>query len=347
MKAVVLQAGRRFALKEIPKPRLIGKKDAVVEVTMAAICGSDLHAKNGVIPGFKPGTIMGHEFTGLIDGVGPDVLNFKVGDRVVAAPITWCGVCNPCKRSEPQHCVRGGVFGGGEIFGKGMGGAQANYIRVPFADNCLFHVPDGVSDDQAVLVGDVFQAGYWSAREARIKTGDTIAVFGCGPIGLAAIISAFQFGAKRVFGVGKLENRLAIARQYGALTINGNEKDVLASLRKATGGEGVDVAIEAKGDPETFMQALRSVRRGGMVSVVGLFPRAVEFPIQEMGFYGVKLSMGLGDPSDVARLMGLVESGRVNLALLATHVFSLDKALEAYDFFENHKDKCVKVLLKP
>jgi threonine dehydrogenase-like Zn-dependent dehydrogenase len=347
MKAVVLQAGSRFTLEEVPKPGLQGRRDVIVKVTTAAICGSDVHAKHGLIPGYTPGTVMGHEFVGVIDESGPDVINFKAGDRVAAAPITWCGVCAPCRRREPQHCLLGGVWGGGEIFGRGLAGAQTNYIRVPYADNCLIRIPDNVPDEQAVFVGDVFVTGYRAAYEAHIGTGDTVVVYGCGPIGLGAVISAFQFGPKRVFAVDMLPNRLAIAREYGAITLNGAEIDAVAKVREETGGEGADVAIEAIGNPQAFMQALRSVRRGGAVSVVGLFPGPVEFPLHEMGFYGVRLSMGLGDPSFMTPLMGLVESGRVNLAALATHAFPLGKALEAYDLFENHKDECIKVLLKP
>lgn len=347
MKAVVLQAGSKFTLEVIPKPELKGNGDAIVKVTTAAICGSDVHAKHGLIPGYTPGTIMGHEFVGVVDEVGPDVINFKPGDRAAAAPITWCGVCAPCKRGEPQHCIRGGVWGGGEIFGRGLAGAQTNFIRIPFADNCLIPIPDNVSDEQAVFVGDVFTTGYRAAHEAHIRTGDTVVVYGCGPIGLGAIISAFQFGPKQVLAVDMLQNRLAIAREYGAVTMNGAETDVPAKVREMTHGEGADVAIEAIGNPQAFMQALGSVRRGGMVSVVGLFPAPIEFPLHEMGFYGVRLTMGLGDPSYMTQLMGLLESGRVNLGALATHTFPLEKALEAYDLFENHKDKCLKVLLKP
>ncbi|MDD5006922.1 MAG: alcohol dehydrogenase catalytic domain-containing protein [Syntrophorhabdaceae bacterium] len=347
MKAVVLQAGNRFALEDIPKPELKSTGDALVRVTTAAICGSDVHAKHGLIPGYTPGTVMGHEFVGVVEETGDDVLEFKPGDRVAAAPITWCGVCRPCKRGEPQHCIRGGVWGGGEIFGRGLRGAQTDYIQVPFADNCLIPIPDNVEDIQAVFVGDVFATGYSGAHRGYIQTGDTVVVYGCGPIGLGAIISAWQFGPRQVFAVDMLENRLALARLYGATTIDAKSENVVEKVRQATGGEGVDVAIEAIGSPDAFMQALRSVRRGGSVSVVGLFPGPIEFPLHEMGFYGVRISMGLGDPSCMSQLMGLLESGRVDLGAMATHTFCLDDALEAYDLFENQKGKCLKVLIKP
>jgi threonine dehydrogenase-like Zn-dependent dehydrogenase len=347
MKAVVLQAEHKFALEEVPRPELKEHDDAIVRVTTAAICGSDVHAKHGLIPGYTPGTVMGHEFVGVVEEVGSDVMDFKPGERVAAPPVTWCGVCPACKRGDPQHCTRGGVWGGGEIFGRGLGGAQTVYIRIPWADNCLLHIPDSVADEQAVFVGDVFTTGYRAASEGHIKPGDTVVVYGCGPIGLGAVISAWQFGPKQVFAVDMLENRLALAREYGATALNGSQVNVLEALRDATGGEGADVAMEAIGNPQAFLQALRSVRRGGTVSVVGLFPSPVEFPLHELGFYGIRISMGLGDPSYMRELMGLVEKGRVNLAPLATYTYPLDQAMEAYDLFENQKDKCVKVLLKP
>jgi len=347
MKAVVLRSGREFGLADIPKPQLQRNHDVIVKVTIAAICGSDIHAKHGVIPGYGPGAVMGHEFAGVVEEVGSDVINFKPGDRVAAAPITWCGVCPNCKRNDSPHCRLGGVFGGGEIFGKGLGGAQAGYIRVPYADNCLVHIPDNVPDEQAVLVGDIFATGYKAARDANIQTGDTVVVYGCGPVGMGAIISTFQFGPKAVYAVELLDNRLAIAEGYGATTINGNEPDVVERVRAITGGEGLDVAIEAVGEPVTFMNALRSVRNDGMVSVVGLFPGPVEFPLHEMGFYGVRLVMGLGAPSHMGKLMALVESGKVSLGALVTHVFPLEEAIEAYELVENHKDQCLKVLLEP
>ena len=347
MKAVVLREDHRFVMEEIPKPQMQAGHEVIVRVTTAAICGSDVHAKHGFIPGYTPGTIMGHEFVGVIEEAGPDVMEFKAGDRVSAAPITWCGVCKPCKRGEPQHCLRGGVWGGGEIFGRGLAGAQTPFIRVPWADNCLIQTPPNVSDEQAVFVGDVFTTGYRAATEGRIQTGDAVVVYGCGPIGLGAIISAMQFGPRAVYAVDVLKNRLALARHYGAETINPADGDVVAQIRERTGGEGVDVAMEAIGNPQAFMQALRSVRRGGIVSVVGLFPTPVELPIHELGFYGIRISMGLGDPSTMRKLMGLLESKKVDLAPLATHSFPLERALEAYDLFENEKDKCLKVLLKP
>lgn len=346
MKAVVIQPGNKLALVDVEEPRIVEDTDAIVKVTTAAICGSDVHAEHGFIPGVGPGVLLGHEFVGVIESAGRGVRRFKKGERVAAAPATWCGICPSCRRGDAQHCPNGGVWGGGDIFGKGLDGAQTSYIRVAYADNCLTHIPDSVPDEQAVFVGDVFSTGFHAAHQGGIEVGDTVVIFGCGPIGLGALVSAWQFGPKEIFCVDMLENRLAIAKHYGAEVINAGSGDVVAQIRQATGGEGADVVIEAIGFPGTFEQSVRSVRRGGTVSVVGLFPTPVEFPLNEMSFYGVQIKMGLGNLTRMSKLMGLVEKGRVDLKPLATHSFSLDDALEAYDLFENHKEKCLKVLLK-
>lgn len=347
MKAVVLQSNHQFKIEEVKEPQLAEPTDVLVKVTTAAICGSDIHAKHGLIPGIPPGTIIGHEFVGVVTETGNGVKRFKTGDRIAAPAGIFCGNCPACKRNEVQYCHNGAVWGGGEIFGKGLPGAQADYVRVPNADVNLLPIPDSVTDSQAIFVGDVFSTGYHAAHEGGIKAGDTVVIFGCGPIGLGALVSAWQFGPKQVFAVDMLENRLSLARHYGAETIHAGEESVLEKIQAATHGLGADVAIEAIGNPDAFAQALKSVRRGGHVSVVGLFSDPVQLPIQELVYYGVQITMGLGNVYWMDRLMGLIEAGRVDLTPLATHRFPLEDALEAYDLFENHKDQCVKVLLTP
>jgi len=347
MKAVVLQADHQLALEEVEDPKLVHPDDVIVRVTTTTICGSDVHAKHGVIPGIQAGTIIGHEFVGVIAEAGAGVERFKPGDRVAVPPATWCGNCPTCKRKDVQYCPHGGIWGAGDLFGKGLAGAQAGYVRVPHADVILTAIPPSVSDEQAVFVGDVFSTGYHAAFEGRIETGDTVVVFGCGPIGLGALVAAWQFGPRQVLAVDMLDNRLAMAGHYGATAIHAGRDEVLERIQAATNGQGADVAVEATGNPDAFAQALKGVRRAGRVSVVGLFSDAVELPLQELVYYGVQISMGLGNLSRVDKLMGLVETGRVDLTPLATHTFSLEEAMEAYDLFENHKDQCVKVLLKP
>lgn len=347
MKGVVIQPENKLALTDVQEPKIKEDSDVIVRVTTSAICGSDVHAKHGFIPGAGPGTLLGHEFVGVVEEAGRAVKKFQPGDRVNAAAATWCGTCPSCKRGDVQYCVNGGVWGGGEVFGKGLPGAQTSYIRVAYADNCLVHIPDGVPDEQAVFVGDVFSTGFHAANEGNIEAGDSVVIFGCGPIGLGALVSAWQFGAKQVICVDMLENRLQLAKNYGAQVIDANGGNVVEQVWEANKGEGADVAIEAIGSPPAFLQALKSVRRGGTVSVVGLFPAPVEIPIHETAFYGVKIKMGLGSLTKMPKLMGLIERGKVDLGPLATHTFSLNEAMSAYDLFENEKDKCLKVLLKP
>jgi alcohol dehydrogenase len=349
MKAVVVMSGNRLGLEDVPKPHLLKNNDAMVRVTTAAICGSDLHAKHGLLPGIQPGDVIGHEFVGIVSEVGSSVTRFKPGDRVTAPPAYWCGSCPACRRGDISYCHNGGIYGVGELISKGYQGAQTSYIRIAYADNCLVSVPDVIPDEQAVLVSDVFQTGYHAAFEGHIGVGDTVVVFGCGPIGLGALISAQLFGPKQVFSVDVRDKRLAVARQYGATIIDARKGNVVERIKHLTGGEGADVAIEAVGIPEVFSQALRSVRRFGSVSVVGVFSQPAEFPLQDYcaKANGVRLSIGLGYIGRTSKLLGLVESGRVDLKPFVTHTFPLSDALEAYELFENHQDDCIKVLLKP
>jgi threonine dehydrogenase-like Zn-dependent dehydrogenase len=348
MKAVVLQPNHRLAVEDVPNPRLLEDSDVLVRVTTAALCGSDLHAKHGLIPGLKPGTIMGHEFVGHVEAVGSRVAKVKTGDRVAACPASWCGTCTPCKRGDTQYCINGGCWGFGEIFGKGLSGAQAELIRVQYADNCLCRIPETVSDEQAVLVGDVFATGYHVAHEGHIQPGDTVVIFGCGPVGIGALISSWLFEPKQVMSIDILANRMLLAKGYGATVIDGQQgEEVDRFVREVTNGEGADVVVEAIGNTESFLRSLQLVRRGGSVSVVGIFPGPAEIPLNVLCSYGIRLSMGLANLSRMSYLMGLVESGRVDLTPMITHRFDLERALEAYDLFENHKDSCLKVLLKP
>jgi alcohol dehydrogenase len=349
MKAVVIKSGGKLGLEDVPKPALLRNDEAIVKVTTAAICGSDLHAKHGLLPGIQPGDVIGHEFVGIVSEVGPSVIRFKPGDRVTAPPAYWCGTCPACRRGDISYCHNGGIYGVGELISRGYQGAQTSYIRIAYADNCLVPIPDSIPDEQAVLVPDVFQTGYHAAFEGHIGVGDTVVVFGCGPIGLGALISSQLFGPKQVLSVDVRDKRLAVARQYGATVIDARKENVAERIMDLTHGEGADVAIEAVGIPDVFLQALRSVRRFGSVSVVGVFSQPAEFPLQDYCAQGngVRLSIGLGYIGRTSKLLGLVESGRVDLRPLVTHSYPLSDALEAYELFENHQDDCIKVLLKP
>ncbi len=346
MQAVVLQPGHQLALQEVPKPELDGPGQMLVKVTTAAICGSDLHIKYGEIP-ISPGTVIGHEFVGVVEQTAPDVKRFKPGDRVDVAAGIWCGCCPSCLRGETQTCQMGGVWGGGMFKGRPLSGAQTEYVQVFNADMCAVAIPDSVSDEQAILVGDVFSTGFHAIKAGGVGPGDTVAIFGCGPIGLAAVASAGLFGASRVFALDMLPNRLALAQELGAEPLDAGDGEAVTRILAATGMNGVDVAVEAVGQPASFSQALGTLRRGGALSVVGLFAQPVELPLPMLGLYGVRISMGLADLTNMRQLMSLLAKGRVDLSALTTHTFPLSQAMEAYDLFENHKDQCIKVMLKP
>ncbi|KMY68036.1 hypothetical protein AAU61_09480 [Desulfocarbo indianensis] len=346
MLAVVLKPGHELALEEVPKPKVDGPGQMLVKVTTSAICGSDLHIKYGEIP-IAPGSTIGHEFVGVVEETAPDVRRFKPGDRVDVAAGLWCGCCPACKRGKIQSCQVGGVWGGGMFKGRPLPGAQSEYVQVFNADMCAVPIPNNVSDEQAILVGDVFSTGYHAVAQAEVGTGDTLAIFGCGPIGLAAVASAGLFGLKRVFALDVLPNRLAMAEKLGAEPIDASDDGAVNKILAATGMQGVDAAIEAAGLPQSFNQALTALRRDGTLSVVGLFASPVQLNLPVLGLYGVRIHMGLASLSHMDQLMNLLAAGKVDLSCLTTHSFPLSQAMEAYDLFENQKDQCIKVMLKP
>jgi alcohol dehydrogenase len=348
MRAVVLEEGNRIGVVDVPAAQLKQPSDVLVQVTIAAICGTDVHIKHGGIPGIEPGAILGHEFVGVVAEVGESVKRFRVGDRVASPPALWCGVCPACQASTVQNCAEMSMYSGGPFMSPmGLDGVQTELVRVANADLCLTPIPDSVTDEQAVLVIDMFSTGFHAAHEANIKVGDTVAVSGCGPVGLCAILAAWQHGPSRVFAIDMFANRLDVAKQYGAEAIDLRDGDPVARILEATGGEGVDVVLEASGNTKGLLNATRMIRKYGTVSCVGLFAEAVEFPVQELIYRGIRLTMGLGNLTHVPRLMKLVERGRVDLRALGTHVFALEDAVAAYDLFENHKDSCLKVFLRP
>lgn len=328
-------------VRDLPEPAIEDPTDVIIEVKAAAICGSDLHIKDRRIPKVKPDVVLGHEFVGRIVEVGGAVKDLKVGQRVTAPPAYWCGHCSYCRKDLPQYCKRGGVYG------YSTHGAQARYMRVLFAENCLTVVPDEVSDEEAVLVGDVLQTGFHAAHQGGITPGDVVVVFGCGPIGIGAIISAWLFGPKAVIAVDVIPARLDLARRYGAEAIDASKVDPAEAIRELTGGEGADVVIDAAGSPGVLRAALKALRRGGKLSVVGIYGSPVEFPAHKFSQYGIELKMGLGYLGWTQRLMELVAAKRVDLLPLITHRFPLQDAPSAYELCETKKAECLKVILKP
>ncbi|RKH71799.1 zinc-dependent alcohol dehydrogenase [Corallococcus aberystwythensis] len=255
MKAVVFHGIGDIRLDDVAEPKLKEPTDAIIKLTASAICGTDLHMIRGTMPGMKPGTILGHEGVGVIEELGKDVRNFNVGDRVVICSTIGCGNCSYCRAGYYAQCNdanpngpdAGTAFFGGPAMTGPFDGMQAEKARIPYAAITMVKVPDGVTDDQAILVSDIFPTGYFGAEMAEIKPGDTVAVFGCGPVGLFAIVSAKLLGAGRIFAIDSHEDRLALAKAQGAEIINFEEEDPVETLKRFTGGIGVDRAIDAVG----------------------------------------------------------------------------------------------------
>jgi alcohol dehydrogenase len=334
-------------VKEVPEPKLEKPTDAILKVTTASICGSDIHIKHGMMPWIKPGTIIGHEFVGIIEEVGVGVSKFKKGDRVVASGSFQCGKCFFCKNGDIGLCEIGGAFGGGGKKSGIVSGGQAEYVRIPFADNCLEKIPDGLEDEDVIFVGDILSTGFHGAIMGGIKPGDSVAVFGCGPVGLCAQICARIMGADPVIGVDTIDFRLKIAKTFGSIPINAEKENAIEKIRNLTQGRGAGVVIEAVGSESTFSGSIKAVRRGGTVSILGIFPQALTLPIQKLCFYTLKISIGLANLSRMAELIELIQAGKINLRPLITHTFPLSRALQGYEIFQNKKDTCIKVLLKP
>jgi threonine dehydrogenase-like Zn-dependent dehydrogenase len=379
MRAVVYEGPYRVRVREKPAPRIEHPDDVVLRVTRAAICGSDLHLLHGFIPDTRVGTTFGHEFTGVVEEVGPGVRRLKRGDRLVVPFNISCGTCFYCRRglsgvcesSNPSNELASGVFGYSHTTG-GYEGGQAEYVRVPFADVGPMEIPDDLEDEDVLLLSDVLPTGYQAAEMGAVKEGDTVAVFGCGPIGLVAARSAWLFGAGRVIAIDRVEARLRFAERWaGAEALDLRRvDDPVAALKDATGGRGPDVCVDAvgleasgsgwqtllgrklklaPGSSVALDWAVHAVRKAGTVSIVGVYgPPANLVPI------GVAMNKGLTfrmAQANVRRymphLLEHVRAGRLDGRALITHRFPLERAQRAYELFDRKADGCVKCVLVP
>lgn len=350
MRAVVYQGPDDLRLEEAAEPLLQEPEDAIVRVTTASICGSDLHVLHGLMPKMRPGTIVGHEFAGVVHAAGAAVTRFREGDRVLGPAAVWCGRCRPCLRGLYGACERGGVFGSGPLFGD-LQGAQADYVRVPFADVTLQPIPEGLRDEQVIFAGDILPTAYSAVtglnpRGRGVQAGDSVVVFGAGPVGLCAVACARLFDPERIIVVDRESYRLEMAARLGAeCVVDASSEDVRAAVKEATEGWGADYVIEAVGRQETLGDAVAVAAPGGCVSVVGVFQRPVSVNAPRVMAKNVSLTMGMGDLGRVGELMGLIEAGRLDLTPIITHRLSLDEALEAYHIFDQRTDGAIKVLL--
>jgi alcohol dehydrogenase len=352
MKAVVYRGPGEIRLEEAPEPIIQDQEDAIVRVTAASICGSDLHVVHGLMPNMEPGSIIGHEFTGVVDTVGSAVTKVKPGDRVVGPAAVWCGRCPACLCGMRSACERGGIFGSGPLFGD-LVGAQAEYVRVPFSDTTLTPIPTTLSDEQVMFAGDILPTAYsavvgLSPSVRGVQRGDTVVVFGAGPVGLCAVASARLFEPRRIIAVDMEEYRLAMASRLGAdVVLDASAADVRRAIKEITEGWGAEYVIEAVGRQETLGNALAVAAPGGSVSVVGVFQKPVSVNAPRMLARNLTLTMGMGDLGHIGELVDLIAGGRLDLTPMITHHFPFADALRAYEIFEKRIDGAVKVLLIP
>ncbi len=388
MKALCWHGANDVRVDNVPDPTIINPRDAIVKITSTAICGSDLHLYNGFIPTMQSGDIMGHEFMGEVVELGSQVKNLKKGDRVVIPFTISCGSCffcnqdlwSLCDNSNPNAGLAekiyghspAGLFGYSHLTG-GYAGGQAEYVRVPFADVGPLKIPDGLSDEQVLFLTDIFPTGYMAAENCDIKPGDTVAVWGCGPVGQFAIRSAFMLGADRVIAIDRVPERLQMAAAAKAEIINYEEMDAGEAVTEMTGGRGPDACIDAVGmeahgtgldalydkakqavrlesdRPTALRQVILACRKGGTVSIPGVYGGFVDkVPLGAAFNKGLTMKMGQTHVHRYLRpLLDRVQKGEIDPSFVITHRMKLDEAPHAYEIFKNKKDNCIKVVLKP
>ena len=349
MKALVYHGPAKKSWVEVPDPQLIDTTDAVIRVDTTTICGTDLHILKGDVPAVTAGRILGHEGVGTVVEVGSSVRNFAVDDRVIISCISSCGVCTYCRSGNPSHCLADeGASGIGWILGHLIDGTQAELVRIPFADNSLYRLTAGIPDDAAVLLSDILPTGFeMGVQYGRVKPGDTVAVVGAGPVGLAVIATAGLHGAAQIVALDLDENRLALASQVGAThCITPAVADWKEQVLALTDGYGVDVAVEAVGVPATFDMCTQLVRPGGSVANVGVHGQAVQLDLQDLWIKNINISMGLVNTTTLGMLLKLVAQEKLPVEKFVTHRFALDDVVSAYETFgDAAHTQALKVLI--
>lgn len=342
MKAYVYKEHKKFELVEKPKPELQGPRDAIVRVTMGSICTSDLHIKHGSVPRAVPGITVGHEMVGVVESVGADVKNVKAGDRVTVNVETFCGECFFCKNGFVNNCTD---KNGGWALGCRIDGGQTEFVRVPFADQGLNKIPDSVSDEQALFVGDVLATGFWAARISEIKTEDTVLIIGAGPTGICTLLCVMLKNPQKIIVCEKDEARREFVRKHYPQVIVTTPEECAETVRRESAHGGADVVLEVAGTEETFRMAWENARPNAIVTVVALYDKPMVLPLPEM--YGKNLTFKTGgvDGCDCAEILSLIEQGKIDTTPLITHKFPLKNIEEAYRIFENKLDGVIKVAI--
>ncbi|MEP7056086.1 MAG: zinc-dependent alcohol dehydrogenase family protein [Actinomycetota bacterium] len=344
MKALVYHGPGNKAWEEVPDPRIIDATDAIVGVDAATICGTDLHILRGDVPAVTDGRILGHEAVGTVEAVGPAVTAVRPGDRVLISCVSACGKCRYCREGAFGQCLGGG----GWILGNTIDGVQAQYVRVPFADTSTHPIPAGISDEAMLMLADILPTSYEvGVLNGRVRPGDTVAIVGAGPIGLAAILTSRLYSPSHIISIDLADVRLEAAKQFGAdVLINSGHDDAVERVRQLTDGLGADVAIEAVGVPETFELATRLVRPGGHVANIGVHGQPATLHLEDLWSRNVTITTGLVDTRSTPTLIRLLNSGQLDTSRFVTHRFAMDDILEAYDVFARATDTgALKVVL--
>ena len=342
MKALTYIEHGKFALTDKPKPVILDSRDAIVRVTLGSICTSDLHIKHGSVPRAVPGITVGHEMVGVVESVGADVSSVKPGDRVTVNVETFCGECFFCRKGFVNNCTDPN---GGWALGCRIDGGQAEFVRVPYADQGLNKIPDSVTDEQALFVGDVLATGFWAARISEITPEDTVLIIGAGPTGLCTLMCVMLKNPKRIIVCEKDPARIAFVKEhYPDVLVCTPEECKAFTLANSDHG-GVDVVLEVAGAKDTFRLAWECARPNAIVTVVALYDEAQSLPLPDM--YGKNLTFKIGgvDGCDCAEILSLIEQGKIDTTPLITHRYKLDNIEEAYYLFENKLDGVIKVAI--
>lgn len=347
MKALVHDGNGTIAIKERPKPEPVEPGDAIVRVTLSTICTSDLHIIHGAVPRALPNTVLGHEFVGVIEQVGENVTNLAPGDRVAVSCETFCGECFYCKRGWVNNCAQGGWE-----LGCRLDGCQAEFVRVPYAEHTCSIIPDSVTDEDALFLGNIVATGQWGAEIAELERGCTVAVIGAGPVGLATMMCAKLAEPGRIIAIDIDAKRLALAQERGLAdeTMDASVMSLDAietAVHNMTEGRGADAVVEAAGGSNTFEMAWRIARPNAVVVISAMYEGPQTLPLHEM--YGKNLVFKTGgvDAANMNETMKLVEEGRINTICLVSKRYALNDILEAYRAFEAHEDGCLKMIITP
>ena len=344
MKALVYQGPGKKAVENRPIPKIAAATDAIVKISKTTICGTDLHILKGDVPTCVPGRILGHEGVGVVIETGAGVTTFEPGDRVLISCISACGRCEYCRRGMYSHCTTGGW-----ILGNAIDGTQAEYVRIPHADTSLYRIPEGAEEEALVMLSDILPTGFeCGVLNGRVKPGDIVAIVGSGPIGLAALLTAQFYSPARVIMIDLDDNRLEVARRFGATdTINSSDGKTVERVMAMTGGRGVDTAIEAVGVPATFVMCEDLVAPGGTIANIGVHGVKADLHLEKLWSQNITITTRLVDTETTPMLLKVVRSGKLDPKRLITHHFSMANILDAYDTFGRAADTgALKVIIE-